>query len=262
MLPILYRDDELIAIHKPSHLLVHKTDLDFFETQFALQQLRNQIGQHVFPIHRLDKATSGALLFALNPEMAKLMGEAFADRRVDKQYLALVRGWPDNSGIIDYPLSIQQDDMDEHCTTVRKTPQDAQTQYHSLAQFTLDWKIDKYPTSRYALLALKPITGRRHQLRRHLKHLSHPIVGDSTYGKGRHNRAFAEAFEVDRLLLACTSLGFTHPRSGTRLTIQCPLAGDFAQVLKGLDALNILQQNALAWDTPCITTPRNRRIWM
>ncbi|WP_373975858.1 pseudouridine synthase [Chitinibacter sp. SCUT-21] len=262
MLSILYRDDELIAIHKPSNLLVHKTDLDFFETQFALQMLRDQIGQHVYPIHRLDKATSGALLFALNPDMAKLMGEAFANRQVEKHYLALVRGWPAQAGFIDHPLSIRQDDVEARTVIDHKAPQAAQTQFQSLAQFSLDWAVDKYPTSRYALLALQPITGRRHQIRRHLKHLSHPIIGDSTYGKGRHNRAFAEAFEVDRLLLACTRMDFIHPRSAQTIHLHCPLAGDFAHVVLQLDGQNALQQAGLSWDAPTINTPRNRSIWV
>ncbi|QLG89797.1 pseudouridylate synthase [Chitinibacter bivalviorum] len=262
MLPILYRDPELIAIHKPSNLLVHKTDLDFFETEFALQKLRDQIGQHVYPIHRLDKATSGALLFALNSDMARLMGEAFSERRVDKSYLALVRGWADESGLIEHALSVRQDDVDPRSNIDHKAPQEAATHYRSLAQFTLNWEVERYPTSRYALLALNPITGRRHQIRRHLKHISHPIIGDSTYGKGRHNRAFAEAFEVDRLLLACTGLDFIHPRTQQKIELRCPLAGDFAHVIAQLDGLDALRKAGMTWDEPTITTPRNRTIWV
>ncbi|WP_410497770.1 pseudouridine synthase [Chitinibacter sp. S2-10] len=262
MLTILYRDEALIAIHKPSNLLVHKTALDFFETDFALQQLRDQIGQHVYPVHRLDKATSGTLLFALNADMARRMGDAFAQRQVDKTYLALVRGWPAANGVIDHALSIRQDDVDPRTPIDHKAPQEACTDYRSLAQFTLAWEIEKYPTSRYALLELKPQTGRRHQIRRHLKHISHPIIGDSTYGRGRHNRAFAEGFEVDRLLLACTRLEFIHPLTGQRLQINCPLAGDFAQVMLQLDGLSALEQERISWETPRITTPRNRSIWV
>lgn len=262
MLSILYRDDELIAINKPSNLLVHKTELDFFETEFALQQLRDQIGQHVYPIHRLDKATSGALLFALNSEMARLMSDAFATRQVDKRYLALVRGWPAEAGVIDHPLSIRQDDVDPRTPIDHKAPQQATTQYQRLAQFSLDWAVDKYPTSRYALLALTPITGRRHQIRRHLKHLSHPIIGDSTYGKGRHNRAFAEAFEVDRLLLACTGLAFTHPRSQQKISLNCPLTGDFAHVLLQLGAQSALEAAQIEWLPPQVSCPRRRNIWV
>lgn len=262
MLPIIYRDDELIAIHKPSDLLVHKTELDFFETQFALQLLRDQIGQHVYPVHRLDKATSGALLFALNPDMARLMGEEFAERRVDKRYLALVRGWPSDSGLIDHPLSVRQEDVDPRTSVSDKQPQAASTRFETLAQFSLDWMVDKYPSSRYALLALEPITGRRHQIRRHLKHINHPIIGDSTYGKGRHNRAFGQAFEVDRLLLACTGMDFTHPRTQQTIQLRCPIAGDFAHVLCQLGAQAALAARQLSWDPPMITTPRHRAIWV
>ena len=270
MLDILYRDPELIAIHKPSNLLVHRSELDYHETEFALQQLRNQLGQHVYPVHRLDKATSGALLFALNPEMARRMGEAFATRQVQKSDLAVVRGWPPASGEIDHPLSIRADEQPpELAAGASKAPQAAQTAFQTLAQFELPWAVDKYPSSRYALVALQPHTGRKHQLRRHMKHLQHPMIGDSTYGKGRHNRAFAEAFEVDRLLLACTGLAFTHPRNGQALAIQCPLAADFSYVLAQLaalplqpDLLSLLKQQGIGFLPAQASAPRNQRIYV
>ncbi|MGL4995799.1 MAG: pseudouridine synthase, partial [Deefgea sp.] len=112
MLPILFQDEHLIAIHKPSDLLVHRTSLDAYETRFAVQLLRDQIGQHVYPAHRLDKATSGVLLFGLNPAAARALSMQFAAREVHKQYLAIVRGWPTETGHIDHPLELRKDDAE------------------------------------------------------------------------------------------------------------------------------------------------------
>ena len=233
-LPILYRDDQLIAVHKPSGLLVHRTVLDRHETRFAVQILRDQIGQHVHPVHRLDRGTSGVLLFALDREIGRQLSAQFAAQQVEKNYLAVVRGYPDESGCIDHPLSREYDDYEFRSAAASGEAQNAVTRYRRLATVELPFRIDRYPTSRYALLELKPETGRRHQLRRHLKHIAHPIIGDATYGKGRHNRLFQEQFGCHRLLLACREMRLNHPVSGEPLTLNAPLAPDFAALLEQL----------------------------
>ncbi|WP_246167742.1 tRNA pseudouridine(65) synthase TruC [Propionivibrio limicola] len=230
-LPILYRDEYLIAVHKPSGLLVHRTFLDRHETRFAVQLLRDQIGQHVHPTHRLDRGTSGILLFALDRDVCSAVGKQFEAQNVDKTYLAIVRGYPDEAGRIDHPLTRQFDDYEFRKSAGTAEAQEAVTTFRRLATVELPYPVDRYPTSRYALLELKPETGRKHQLRRHLKHISHPIIGDATYGKGRHNRLFQELFGCHRLLLACTELRLTHPVSGDALRITCPLAEEFRSVL-------------------------------
>ncbi|WP_051534374.1 pseudouridine synthase [Deefgea rivuli] len=263
MLPILYQDDDLVAIHKPSDLLVHRSSLDAYETRFAVQLLRDQIGQHVFPAHRLDKATSGVLLFGLNTAAARALSMSFAAREVHKQYIAIVRGWPLEQGLIDHPLELRKDEAEVFGDEVPKGAQESQTEFRRLATIELPWTVDKYPSSRYALVALNPITGRRHQIRRHLKHLSHPIIGDTTYGKGRHNRAFAQAFGVDRLLLACQKMSFPHPISGQPLTVNAPLAADMAWIAAQLNWLDALQVNDIAYETPKASgTARNRQIFV
>ncbi|MBI3145596.1 MAG: tRNA pseudouridine(65) synthase TruC [Pseudogulbenkiania sp.] len=234
MLPILYRDERLIAIHKPSGLLVHRTVLDKHETRFAIQLLRDQIGQRVYPVHRLDKGTSGVLLFALDRDMGREMSWQFERQQVDKRYLAVVRGWPDEQGEIEHALTRRPDDLEWVGEKVDTTPQAALTRFRRLATVELPYAVDKYPHSRYALLELTPETGRRHQLRRHLKHIAHPIIGDATYGKGRHNRLFGELFGCQRLLLACMEMRFTHPVSGETVTLTAPLADDFAGVVRAL----------------------------
>ena len=230
-LPILYRDDHLIAIHKPAGLLVHRTVLDRHETRFAVQILRDQIGQHVHPVHRLDRGTSGVLLFALDRDTGRLLSTQFETQQVDKTYLTVIRGIPEESGTIGHPLTRQYDDYEFRTPDSRGEAQNAVTRYRRLATVELPHRVDRYPTSRYALLELKPETGRRHQLRRHLKHIAHPIIGDATYGKGRHNRLFQELFGCHRLLLACLEMRLTHPLSGQPLTLKAPLAEDFDLLL-------------------------------
>jgi tRNA pseudouridine65 synthase len=234
MLDILYRDDQLIAIDKPAGLLVHRSDIDRHETRFAVQLLRDQIGRRVQPVHRLDKGTSGVLLFAFDAEVAREMGRQFECGAVEKTYLAVVRGWPAESGVIDHALSRQYDDYGRKLPAA--TAQPAVTHYKRLATVELPVAIDRYPSSRYALVELKPLTGRHHQLRRHLKHISHPIIGDATHGKGLHNRFFQHEFGCHRLLLACVGMAFRHPLSGDRIAIDGNLLRHRAKVGAGSTA--------------------------
>lgn len=235
-LPVLYRDDRLIAVHKPAGLLVHRSALDRHETRFALQMLRDQIGRQVFPVHRLDKGTSGVLLFALDREAARVLNGQFERGEVAKTYLAIVRGHPPEVGDIDHPLARM---ADEHAginvnPAASAAAQPALTRYRRLATVELPYRVDRYPSSRYALLELEPFTGRWHQLRRHLKHISHPIIGDATHGKGRHNRLFQELFGCQRLLLAATGMQFVHPVGGQLVRLQAGVAEDFADVVARL----------------------------
>jgi tRNA pseudouridine65 synthase len=233
-LPVLYLDERMVVVDKPSGLLVHRSPIDRHETRFALQIVRDQLGRRVYPVHRLDKGTSGVLALALDREAAAQLSRAFATRDVGKTYVALVRGWPDEAGTIDRALAAVEDDV------VGPQSQEARaaaTVYRRLATYELPVRVDRYPSSRYALLELSPLTGRRHQIRRHLAGASHPIVGDSTYGKGRHNRLFAERFGVRRLLLACTRLEFAStPGRDEPLRIDAPLAAEFAALLATLAA--------------------------
>jgi tRNA pseudouridine65 synthase len=228
-LPILYAADAVVVVNKPSGLLVHRSPIDRHESRFAVQMLRDQLGRRVYPVHRLDKGTSGALAFALDRETAGALAAAFAGREVAKTYLAVVRGWPDEYGIIDHELAAVRD---EYALPAESAAKPARTTFRRLAIVELPVRVDRYPTSRYALVELHPETGRRHQLRRHLAHLSHPIIGDSTYGKGRHNRLFAESFDVRRLMLACTSLEFRHPATGQLVRIDAAPGDEFESLAR------------------------------
>ena len=235
MLDILYRDDFLVAINKPAGLLVHRSNIDRHETRFAVQLLRDQIGRRVHPLHRLDKGTSGVLLFAFDAASARKVGGQFQRNEVQKRYLAVVRGWPPEAGVIDHPLSRQFDDYGRKLGAegaAEALP--AVTEYRRLASIELPEAVDRYPTSRYALLELAPRSGRQHQLRRHLKHIAHPIIGDATWGKGVHNRYFQQRFGCGRLLLACTRLELRHPQDGRALFIAAPLETGFASLINAL----------------------------
>ena len=231
LLEVIYQDAELVAINKPSGLLVHRSPIDKHETRFAVQELRNQLGQHVYPLHRLDKPTSGVLVFALSSEAASFYGQQFQTHQISKTYLALVRGYGPAAMTIDHELRDEADDY-AGINTVGE-PKQALTHVKCLKQFEIPLRVDRYATTRLSLMQCEPVTGRKHQLRRHLKHIGHPIVGDSRHGKGVLNRACEGYFGAGRLWLACTQMVLTR-RDGSLLVIDAPLAKDFAQVLKQL----------------------------
>lgn len=233
-LPVLHQDAWVVAVHKPAGLLVHRSLVARHDTRFAVQIVRDQLGCAVHPPHRLDRGTSGVLLFALDRDTARALGQQFEARTVGKAYVAVVRGHPPESGTIDHPLSRQFDPIEWAGEDRSEAPQPAVTHYRRLATVEVPWAVDRYPTSRYALVALNPETGRQHQLRRHLKHAAHPILGDGTYGKGVHNRAFRAHLGCERMLLACVGLRFTHPVTGAEVVVRAPLAPDFAAVVTAL----------------------------
>lgn len=231
-LEILYRDDWLVAVNKPGGLLVHRSWIDKDETRFALQMVRDLIGQYVYPVHRLDKPTSGVLLFTLDPDTARRIGEAFEAGEVRKEYLAVVRGYTELQGRIDYPLKELHDKMTDAKARKDKEPQDAVTLYERLGTVELPLPVGRYATARYSLLRLRPETGRKHQLRRHMKHLLHPIVGDTKYGRTEHNNLFREHFGCRRLLLASVKMELTHPVSGEPLCITAAPGEVFQEIIE------------------------------
>lgn len=228
-LQLLHRDPHLLAVHKPAGLLVHRSPIDRHETEFALQYARElNDGEHVYPIHRLDRPTSGLLLFARYPSTASMLGQALMAGEIRKTYLAMVRGWAPEDGTIDHPLR-------EHATDRRDTTEqpvrEALTRFRRLATTEIAVAIEGHASSRYSLVELHPETGRKHQLRRHMQHISHPIIGDTNYGRTRHNHYFAARFGQSRLMLAATALSFRHPATGEDMTLTATPEASFLQVL-------------------------------
>lgn len=217
VLRVLHLDDDLVVIDKPAGLLVHATSLDAHERVNARDLLMAQLGQTLWPVHRLDKATSGLLVMARHADAARVLGQAFEAGQVHKHYLALVRGWPAEQGLVDQPLA-----RDPEQPSTGQPHLAARTDWQRLACFEWPFSDGRHATSRYALLRVQPHTGRRHQIRRHFKHLAHPLVGDSTHGKGAHNRAVAAWLGTARLWLHAQALQL--PGWGTRAALQLQAA--------------------------------------
>lgn len=230
-LDILYRDDDLVAVQKPSGWFVHKTDLDRL-AKSCMPVLRDQIGQWVYPVHRLDRGTSGVVLFALHSEMARALGIAFSSRQVSKKYLALVRGYLPKEGQVDYA----------YCPPGRDSPVEAVTDFQCLGTVELPQAVGRYDTARYSLMRAMPTTGRQHQIRRHCAHLHHPIVGDVRYGDRHHNHFFQTHFKLNRLLLMATHLNFDHPNTGAHVEIQASIPSAIEQLFQQFG-----WKNAISW---------------
>jgi tRNA pseudouridine65 synthase len=244
-LTILYQDQYLVAIDKPAGLFVHRSFMDKHEQYFALQLLRDQLGQYVYPLHRLDKPTSGVLLFALSKPVARIMGQQFSEQLLQKTYFALVRGYLLGEGVVDYPLKEKLDKLGDKFADVDKPAQQAITHYQSIAQASLPIACGKYPSVRYSLIKLQPKTGRRHQLRRHLAHLRHPIIGDINYGDNKQNPFFAAHFTFKRLMLMAKSLSFQHPITALPIHITAPFDAQWCSLLQQLGWLELTRHNTL-----------------
>lgn len=231
-LEILYQDPTMVAIHKPAGMLVHRTPLEKSDAPAALQLVRDRAGTYVYPCHRLDRPTSGVLVFALEKDAARKLTAAFEERRVGKAYLAVVRGWPEpEADWIDHPLKPKGRD---YAPKPDAEPKPARTYYRVLATTELPLPAGPHATARYAMVQAEPETGRLHQIRRHLKHRAHPVIGDTQHGDSEHNRLFREHLHSHRLLLACVRLVLPHPETGEPTEIQCPPAPEMARVIHAL----------------------------
>lgn len=224
MLDILFRDEYLVAINKPHDLLVHRSSLAADAQEFALQLLRDQVGQKVYPVHRIDRKTAGVLLFAFQKSTEIKMQKQFSDNLVSKKYLAVLRGHTADHGQIDYPLKKENG-----------TLQEAFTAYHTLKRAELQLPFGKYATSRYSLVEASPKTGRMHQLRKHFAHIFHPIIGDRTHGCNKQNKLFTEKWQMSTMLLHASSLTFNHPVSAEVMAVEAPCQPEFLKAMALMD---------------------------
>ncbi|GAB3258636.1 tRNA pseudouridine(65) synthase TruC [Larkinella harenae] len=229
-LEILYQTDDLIAVNKPHGLLVHRSMIASDASEFAVQLLRDQLGQRVYPVHRLDRKTGGVLLFALNERMNSLMQQQFAEGKVAKTYLAIVRGYTPNTLDIDYPLRLD-DKLAGAQDSRLDSLQDAFTSLNTLRRTEIPLPFGKHPTSRYSLVELAPTTGRFHQLRKHMAHILHPIIGDRPHGCNKQNRLFKEYFGMDTMLLHAHQVWFRHPLTNDEIGIIAPWQAEFSRML-------------------------------
>lgn len=229
-LTLIYQDKHLLVVHKPTGLLVHRTALDAHADDDLVTRLRAQTGAPVWPVHRLDKGTSGVLLLARDATTARLLGDGFAAasqgevRRIDKRYVALVRGWPASAGEIDQPLA-----RDPELPSSGQAQLPACTRWRVLQRLTLPLATTPgHADTRLALVEVQPLTGRRHQIRRHFKALAHPLIGDATHGKGPLNRALAAQVGHARLWLHAQQLSLPHPITGVPLVLRAELAAEWS----------------------------------
>ena len=222
-LSILYQSADLVAINKPHGLLVHRSPIASDASEFAVQILRDQLGQRVYPVHRLDRKTGGVLLFALSESMNSAMQIQFAEGGVQKTYVAIVRGYTPDEQTIDYPL--RRDDG---------LVQEAVTHLKTLQRTEVPLPFGKHTTSRYSLVELTPTTGRMHQLRKHMAHILHPIIGDRPHGCNKQNKLFKEHFEMNTMLLHAQQIRFTHPVTSEEITITAPFQDEFGRMLETL----------------------------
>lgn len=223
MLQILYQDAHLIAINKPHGLLVHRSPIATNTDTYAVQELRNQIDQHVYPIHRLDRKTSGVLLFGLKKELITDLMKQFEEHTVSKTYWAILRGYTDDEGTIDYAL-----------TNDKGKTQEALTHYKTLDRTEVPIPFGKHNTSRYSLVEAKPETGRMHQLRKHFAHILHPIIGDRPHGCNKQNKLFLEKWNMNTMLLHAQQLELNHPVSNKRICIKAEPSDEFKRMLETL----------------------------
>jgi tRNA pseudouridine65 synthase len=223
ILEIIYQDDVMVVINKPNGLLVHRSPMAADASEFAIQVLRDQIGKKVYPVHRLDRKTSGLLVFALNEEVNKLLQMAFMNRAVEKKYLALVRGFIIEKGTIDYALTNESGKL-----------QEAITHFQLLQHFEIEIPNGKFSTARFSLVEVNPETGRMHQIRKHFAHIFHPIIGDRPHGCNKQNKLFLEKWGMNSMLLHANELTFKHPISHQDMTFKAPLPVDFKLTIERL----------------------------
>ena len=229
-LEVIYEDDWLVAINKPNGLLVHRSTIATDATTFALQTLRDQLGKYVFPVHRIDRKTSGVLLFALNKNISKAMQKMFSENKVQKSYLAIVRGYAPEKDEIDYPLKKENGQY-----------QEAKTIFQTLARAELEVPFGKHKTSRYSLVRVSPITGRMHQIRKHLAHIHYPIIGDRPHGCNKQNRLFKERWNMTTMLLHALEISFEHPTIKESVHIKANPQNEFMRVIDIMNWKDILQ---------------------
>lgn len=223
-LEILYEDEWIIAINKPAGLLVHRSSIATNTDIYALQLLRDQVGYHVFPIHRLDRKTSGVLIFTKDKSFVQAFQEALSSEQSIKTYFAIVRGHFPKEVNIDYDL-----------TNDKGKTQNAITDFKLIANTEIDLPFGKFDTSRYALIEARPKTGRMHQIRKHLNHLRHPIIGDRPHGCNKQNKLFLEKWNLTKMLLHAKEVEIEHPHLGQKVTIQAALPKHFSKMLETLN---------------------------
>ncbi|MGB7390309.1 pseudouridine synthase [Marinomonas sp.] len=239
-LEILFEDEYLVVVNKPAGLLVHRTELDKTEEDAVVQRLRDQTGRWVFPVHRLDRGTSGVLVMAFSPQTARYLSEQFANAATAKTYHCLVRGFCPDQGVIDYPLAKLNEQKGMSRFKIEGTEKEAQTEFVCVQHYQLPVPVSRYNAMRLSWVEVSPKQGRKHQIRRHFKHQFHPLVGDTCYGCRHINKVVRTLWpDEQRLMLHASSLTFFHPHTHKSMTFNAPLDDQLNAVLAKLEAYKV-----------------------
>ncbi|MGB3383707.1 MAG: pseudouridine synthase [Marinomonas sp.] len=239
-LEILFEDEYLVVVNKPAGLLVHRTELDKTEEDAVVQRLRDQTGRWVFPVHRLDRGTSGVLVMAFSPQTARYLSEQFANAATAKTYHCLVRGFCLDQGVIDYPLAKLNEQKGMSRFKIEGTEKEAQTEFVCVQHYQLPVPVSRYDAMRLSWVEVSPKQGRKHQIRRHFKHQFHPLVGDTCYGCRHINKVVRTLWpDEQRLMLHASSLTFFHPHTHKSMTFNAPLDDQLNAVLAKLEAYKV-----------------------
>lgn len=238
-LTVVFEDEFILVVDKPSGLLMHPSWLDKHETDTLVKRVKHYAlskgeAYKVHTVHRLDRPTSGLVVISKSLDCARHLSNQFLEHHVEKRYWAIVRGYVDLSITVDYPLIEPHDKIADSLARTNKPAQDAITHFHRIAQAEMPIPVDRYESSRFSWVSCFPKTGRKHQIRRHLKHIRHPIIGDSRYGCRHHTRAAAEHFHIRSLALRAVELRFNHPNTGERLVFVAPKSAQWAGWLTAL----------------------------
>lgn len=234
MVEILYQDRWMVIVQKPAGTMVHPSELAP-DRDTMVSRVRGTLKTRVWPIHRLDRPTAGLLMFALSEDAGSQFGQLFQNRLVTKRYLALVRGFCEPVGRLDYPIARDKD----------HEKKDAVTSWRRLATIQIPIAMGKFPSVRYSLVEVFPETGRFHQIRKHFHHMSNPLVGDTKHGDGRHNRLFRDHFQCTRLCLSAVGQGFTHPFTGEEIQVTGPVDTELAKLYHQLGLQPVLEKMGL-----------------
>ncbi len=226
MLSILFEDEYYVAINKPHGLLVHRSKIAKDATEFALQLLRDQIEQKVYPAHRLDRKTGGVLVFAKSKEADVKLKKIFAERKINKTYWAIVRGW----------IEQESGSIDKSLITESGKSQKALTHYKVLEQLEINQPVSKFTTGRFTWVEVKPVTGRMHQIRKHFAHIRHYIINDKAHGDCQQNKFFEQQLNINHMLLHAKTLSFTHPYTNKEILITADIQKDFKETLNVLQS--------------------------
>ncbi len=223
-LDVIHEDDQIVVINKPNNLAIHRSKLVRNTKEFAVDIIRKQTDRILNPVHRLDRKTSGIMVFSDCQDTLNALRVQFEDRLIQKTYLAIVRGYIDDEGIVEKPLLNDKGQL-----------QEAITNYECLEKTELNIPLGPHPTSRYSLVRLYPKTGRQHQLRKHLNHLRHPIIGDRPHGCNKQNRFFKQNWGIENMMLHAREISFEHPATKKKMTLRAPLSSSFMHCTETLN---------------------------